>query len=108
MASKKKMQRIEEQQQEQQKTVDVVIVGAGIAGLAAADQLRSNGVTDVVILEASNRFVFVNHTIPIANYQSAMDLSQELQIVRRSTNSIVVNNRYLSSRHIFDTSRTPF
>lgn len=64
MAIRKKMQRLEEEQQEkQQKTVDVVIVGAGIAGLAAADQLRSNGVTDVVILEASNRFVFVNHTI---------------------------------------------
>ncbi len=45
------------QQQQQQKTADVVIVGAGIAGLTAADHLRRNGVMDVVILEASNRFL---------------------------------------------------
>jgi ribulose 1,5-bisphosphate synthetase/thiazole synthase len=37
------------------KTADVVIVGAGISGLAAADQLHRNGITDFVILEASGR-----------------------------------------------------
>lgn len=42
-------------QQQQQKTADVVIVGAGIAGLTAADHLRRNGVMNVVILEASSR-----------------------------------------------------
>lgn len=45
-------------QQQKQKTADVVIVGAGIAGLTAADHLHRSGVMDVVILEASNRFVF--------------------------------------------------
>ena len=33
----------------------VVIVGAGIAGLSAAAELRANGFTDVVILEARDR-----------------------------------------------------
>ena len=37
------------------KTADVVIVGAGISGLAAADQLYRNGINDFVILEASGR-----------------------------------------------------
>ena len=66
------------QQQQQQKKADVIIVGAGISGkwlltrisqhispnfeifsgLSAAEHLRRNGVMDVVILEASNRFFF--------------------------------------------------
>ncbi|MYA12151.1 MAG: FAD-dependent oxidoreductase [Gemmatimonadetes bacterium] len=33
----------------------VVIVGAGVAGLAAATELRTNGVDDVVVLEARDR-----------------------------------------------------
>ena len=38
-----------------EKANDVVIVGAGMAGLAAADQLYRNGISDFVILEASAR-----------------------------------------------------
>ena len=37
------------------KTADVIIIGAGMSGLAAADHLHTNGIDDVVILEASNR-----------------------------------------------------
>ena len=37
--------------------VDVVIIGAGMAGLTAADHLFLNGINNVVILEASNRSV---------------------------------------------------
>ena len=33
----------------------VVIVGAGASGLAAASKLITNGVEDVVVLEASDR-----------------------------------------------------
>ena len=33
----------------------VVVVGAGIAGLSAAEHLWSNGFKDVVVLEASDR-----------------------------------------------------
>ena len=38
-----------------EKTADVIIIGAGMSGLAAADHLRSNGIDDVIILEASSR-----------------------------------------------------
>ena len=37
------------------KEQSVIVVGAGAAGLAAASRLRSAGVEDVTILEASNR-----------------------------------------------------
>lgn len=33
----------------------VVIIGAGVAGLSAANHLSSNGITDYKILEARNR-----------------------------------------------------
>lgn len=38
-----------------EKTPKVVIIGAGIAGLAAASDLGKAGFADVTILEASNR-----------------------------------------------------
>lgn len=33
----------------------VIIIGAGVAGLSAANHLISNGITDIKILEARNR-----------------------------------------------------
>ena len=44
-------------------TTDVVIVGAGMSGLAAADLLHRNGV-DVVVLEASHRLVSASPLCP--------------------------------------------
>ena len=38
-----------------EKTPKVVIIGAGISGLAAASDLAKAGFRDVTILEASNR-----------------------------------------------------
>ena len=35
--------------------VDVLIVGSGFAGAAAAQRLAENGVTDIVVLEARDR-----------------------------------------------------
>jgi monoamine oxidase len=35
--------------------VDVVIVGAGLAGLGAAAHLRDRGITNVVVLEGRDR-----------------------------------------------------
>ena len=37
-----------------EREADVVVVGAGVAGLSAAMQLRRGGVRDVVVLEASD------------------------------------------------------
>lgn len=33
----------------------VIIVGAGMAGISAAQHLVKNGITDIAILEADNR-----------------------------------------------------
>lgn len=46
----------------------VVIVGAGLAGLAAAQRLYEAGVRDVVILEAQNRIGGRVHTIKHSDY----------------------------------------
>ena len=37
-----------------QRNVDVVVVGAGVAGLAAARKLASRGITDVAVIEAGD------------------------------------------------------
>ena len=50
-----RMKQLQQQQNHHQRTADVVIVGAGMAGLAAADRLRQAGINSVVILEASSR-----------------------------------------------------
>lgn len=49
--------------EQQEFKADVVIVGAGMAGLAAADYLRRSGITDFVILEASERYAHYLHRI---------------------------------------------
>jgi hypothetical protein len=38
------------------KEVRVVVIGAGVAGLTAAQRLLQAGITDLVLLEAANRF----------------------------------------------------
>lgn len=43
-------------------TAKVVIVGSGIAGLAAAQTLRKNGFGDVVVLEGNDRIGGRIHT----------------------------------------------
>lgn len=45
-----------------EKTAKIVIVGAGIAGLAAAHTLRKNGFKEVVVLEGSDRIGGRIHT----------------------------------------------
>jgi spermine oxidase len=45
----------------------VIIVGAGVAGLTAANHLCSNGITDFKILEARNRVGGRIIAIPIGN-----------------------------------------
>ena len=34
---------------------EVIIIGAGMAGISALNQLNSNGITDVIVLEATSR-----------------------------------------------------
>lgn len=46
----------------------VVVVGAGLAGLAAAQRLRESGIEDVVILEAQERIGGRVHTIDHSDY----------------------------------------
>lgn len=42
----------------------VIIIGAGAAGIAAATKLISNGFRNIVILEGQNRIGGRIHTIP--------------------------------------------
>lgn len=37
------------------KRVKILIIGAGMAGLSAANHLAKNGMTDFLVLEASNK-----------------------------------------------------
>lgn len=43
------------QNQKENSSRKVVIIGAGISGLAAAAQLHKSGITNVIVLEGSNR-----------------------------------------------------
>lgn len=43
----------------------VIIIGAGAAGIAAATKLMSNGFRNIVILEGQNRIGGRIHTIPL-------------------------------------------
>lgn len=47
----------------------VAVVGAGFAGLAAAQTLRQRGVVDVIVLEASRRVGGRAHTIQLPRYK---------------------------------------
>lgn len=49
-------------------SAQVVIIGAGLAGLAAAQRLHESGVDDVIILEALDRVGGRVHTISHADY----------------------------------------
>ena len=46
--------------------VEVVIIGAGLAGISAAVKLMENGFENVVILEAENRIGGRIHSVPFA------------------------------------------
>jgi spermine oxidase len=43
---------------------NVIIIGGGISGLSAADRLIKNGVTDIQVLEARDRYGGRTHTVP--------------------------------------------
>lgn len=43
---------------------DIIIIGAGASGFAAASKLLSNGFQNVLLLEAENRIGGRIHTIP--------------------------------------------
>lgn len=52
--------------------VEVVIIGAGLAGISAAVKLVESGIGNVVILEAENRTGGRIHSVPFAG--SVIDL----------------------------------
>ena len=55
----------------------VVIIGAGASGLAAASRLFKSGLSDVTILEASNRIGGRVHSVNV-DYQSPKTTEEEL------------------------------
>jgi monoamine oxidase len=58
--------------------LQVVVVGAGAAGVAAAARLRERGVTDVVVLEAEERMGGRIHTIPFGKHFAVIHLLYKL------------------------------
>jgi protoporphyrinogen oxidase len=58
--------------------LQVVVVGAGAAGVAAAARLRERGVTDVVVLEAEERMGGRIHTIPFGKHFAVIHLFYNL------------------------------
>ena len=42
-------------------TSDVLVLGAGMAGIAAAKTLTELGVTNIMVVEGSNRFIVVSN-----------------------------------------------
>lgn len=42
----------------------IIIIGAGVSGIAAASKLISNGFRHVILLEAENRIGGRIHTVP--------------------------------------------
>lgn len=58
---------------------DVVIVGAGPAGIAAACRLLSKGINRIVLLEAENRIGGRVHSIPFG-----MDNNKEIRCLMSS------------------------
>lgn len=69
------------------KSPKVVIIGAGISGISAGNLLASNGITDFVILEASDRVGgriwsidlgrFL-HILDLHSLQSGLEIRQQL------------------------------
>ena len=47
----------------------VIVIGGGVAGLSAAIKLLEANISDIVILEASDRLGGRIHTIPFRNFQ---------------------------------------
>ncbi len=45
----------------------VIIVGGGMSGLSASVKLKESGITNVIILEASNRLGGRMNTVPFRN-----------------------------------------
>jgi oxygen-dependent protoporphyrinogen oxidase len=61
---------------------DVVVIGGGIAGLAAADRLAETGL-DVTLLEAGDRLGGEVHTVPFAG--RPLDIGAEVLVTREPT-----------------------
>lgn len=54
---------------------EIVIIGAGVSGVAAASKLISNGFQQIVLLEAENRIGGRIHTIPFGD--GALDMGAQ-------------------------------
>jgi flavin-dependent dehydrogenase len=54
----------------------VIVVGAGIAGLSAAEHLFKSGFTDVMVLEASDRYKYIKHSQGLKKTSSILNFKK--------------------------------
>jgi monoamine oxidase len=83
-------------------TTDIVIIGAGAAGISAATKLIENGFNNVIVLEAENRIGGRIHSIPYQDNDKFIDMGA--QWVHGEKNNIV----YEMLRNKFSFGQTGF
>lgn len=59
----------------------IIIIGAGISGIAAADYLTRAGFTDFKILEASNRTGGRIYTVNVGECESLKSVSRQSSVI---------------------------
>ena len=79
-----------------QKIYDVIVIGAGMAGLKAAHDLQSKGLS-VIVLEANNRIGGRIHTTKEFDPEFAIDLGAELVHTTTTTTWELINSQNLKT-----------
>lgn len=106
--------------QECEKMSKIIIIGAGVAGIAAAKRLLENGFTNIIILEAENRIGGRIHSVEFGGsvvdlgaqwchgqeQNAVYELVKDLNLLGDSHNDYYDNEYYDSTGRIISKSVT--